>query len=81
LRLHELASAGNGAELSRLMTDLVIPLYALRARRKGYEVSAMKTMMDLCGLAGGPVRPPLVDLRAEEVQGLRDVMDQWRHWI
>jgi 5-dehydro-4-deoxyglucarate dehydratase len=81
LRLHELASAGNGAELSRLMTELVIPLYALRARRKGYEVSAMKTMMDLCGLAGGPVRPPLVDLRAEEVQGLRDVMDQWRPWI
>src|SRR5712675_2441680 len=42
LRLHELASAGHSAELSKLMTELVIPLYALRAKRKGYEVSAMK---------------------------------------
>ena len=56
LRLHELASAGHSDELSKLMSDLVIPLYALRGRRKGYEVSAMKTMMELAGLAGGPVR-------------------------
>src|SRR5260221_11588737 len=50
LRLHELASAGHSAELSRLMDELVIPLYALRARRKGYEVSAMKTSMGMMGL-------------------------------
>ena len=47
LRLHELASAAHSAELTRLMDELVIPLYALRARHKGYEVSAMKAMMDL----------------------------------
>src|SRR5689334_20606875 len=34
LRLHELASAGKSDELTQLMNDLVIPLYALRARRK-----------------------------------------------
>ena len=61
LRLHELASAGHSAELTKLMDELVIPLYALRAKRKGYEVSAMKAMMDMIGLAGGPVRPPLVE--------------------
>jgi 5-dehydro-4-deoxyglucarate dehydratase len=81
LRLHELASAGHSDELTKLMNELVIPLYALRARRKGYEVSAMKAMMDLIGLAGGPVRPPLVDLKAEEVESLKASLEKWRVWI
>lgn len=81
LRLHELASAGHSAELSKLMDDLVIPLYALRARRKGYEVSAMKAMMDMIGLAGGSVRPPLVDLRPEEIKLLRASMERWQPWL
>src|SRR5882672_8730041 len=46
LQLHELAAAGHSEELTKLMNDLVTPLYALRARRKGYEVSAMKAMMN-----------------------------------
>lgn len=81
LRLHELASAGHSDELTKLMEELVIPLYALRARRKGYEVSAMKAMMDMIGLVGGPVRPPLVDLRADEVETLRAMTDKWRPWL
>jgi 5-dehydro-4-deoxyglucarate dehydratase len=81
LRLHELASAGKSDELTQLMNELVIPLYALRARRKGYEVSAMKAMMDMIGLAGGPVRPPLVDLRADEIETLRAMTEKWRPWL
>jgi len=81
LKLHELASTGKSDELTKLMADLVIPLYALRARRKGYEVSAMKAMMDMIGLAGGPVRPPLVDLRADEIELLRGMLDKWRPWL
>jgi 5-dehydro-4-deoxyglucarate dehydratase len=81
LRLHELASAGHSAELIKLMDELVVPLYALRAKRKGYEVSAMKAMMDMIGLAGGPVRPPLVDLRADEIKSLKATMDRWQSWL
>jgi 5-dehydro-4-deoxyglucarate dehydratase len=81
LRLHELASAGHSDDLARLMDELVIPLYVLRARRKGYEVSAMKAMMDMIGLTGGPVRPPLVDLRPEEIQTLRGMIDHWQKWV
>lgn len=81
LRLDELASAGHGAELSKLMSEMVIPLYALRSRRKGYEVSAMKALMDMVGLTGGPVRPPLVDLRAEEIAWLKSTVDLWRSWL
>jgi 5-dehydro-4-deoxyglucarate dehydratase len=81
LRLHELASAGHSAELTKLMNELIVPLYALRARRKGYEVSAMKAMMDMTGLVGGPVRPPLVDLRTDEIESLRTMMERWRPWL
>lgn len=81
LRLHELASAGYSDELTKLMNDFVIPLYALRARRKGYEVSAMKAMMDMIGLAGGPVRPPLVDLLPDEMESLRGMIGRWRPWF
>ena len=81
LRLHELASVGHSAELTKLMDELVIPLYALRAKRKGYEVSAMKAMMDMIGLVGGTVRPPLVDLRAEELEKLRGMLPRWEPWL
>jgi len=81
LRLHELAAAGHSAELSQLMTELVIPLYEFRARRKGYEVSVMKTMMELVGLAGGPVRAPLVDVTAKERDELRAVLEKWKPWL
>jgi 5-dehydro-4-deoxyglucarate dehydratase len=81
LRLHELASAGHSDELKKLMDELVIPLYALRARRKGYEVSAMKAMMDMIGLVGGPVRPPLVDLQPDEIKFLQAVIPKWQPWL
>src|SRR5215510_10449632 len=55
VRLHEVAAAGDAAALSALMRDFVIPLYAFRARRRGYEVTVMKEMMNLVGLAAGPV--------------------------
>jgi 5-dehydro-4-deoxyglucarate dehydratase len=80
VRLHELASAGHSDELNNLMNELVIPLYALRARRKGYEVSVMKAMMDMIGLAGGPVRPPLVDVTADDLHVLRKMIERWREW-
>jgi len=81
IRLHELASAGYSEELTKLMNELVIPLYELRGKRKGYEVSAMKSMMDMIGLVGGPVRPPLVDLKPDEVEALRGTMDRWKPWL
>jgi 5-dehydro-4-deoxyglucarate dehydratase len=81
LRLHELASAGYSDELTKLMNELVIPLYELRAKRKGYEVSAMKSMMDMIGMVGGPVRPPLVDLKPEEVEAVRGTIERWKPWL
>ncbi len=81
LRLHELAEAGNNEALTELLDECVIPLYALRARRKGYEVSAMKVMMDMVGLNGGPVRPPLVNVSAEEEDELRSILASWEKFL
>ncbi len=81
LRLHELAEAGNSEALTELLDECVIPLYALRARRKGYEVSAMKVMMDMVGLNGGPVRPPLVNVTAEEEDELRTILSTWEKFL
>jgi len=81
LKLHELADAGDAEALKDLLERCVIPLYTLRARRKGYEVSAMKAMMDMVGLSGGPVRPPLVNVCAEEEDELRAILTSWEKYL
>jgi 5-dehydro-4-deoxyglucarate dehydratase len=81
LKLHELADAGDSEALTELLDECVIPLYALRARRKGYEVSAMKAMMDMVGLNGGPVRPPLVNVTSEEEDELRTILSTWEKFL
>jgi 5-dehydro-4-deoxyglucarate dehydratase len=55
-----------------------VPLYALRTKRKGYEVSAMKVMLDMLGLRGGIVRPPLVEVAEAERAELQTILDGWR---
>ena len=81
LKLYEFAQAGDAEALTDLLERCVIPLYALRARRKGYEVSAMKAMMDMVGLNGGPVRPPLVNVRPEEEDELRTILANWEKFL
>jgi 5-dehydro-4-deoxyglucarate dehydratase len=81
LRLHELASNNRSDELSELMERCVIPLYSIRSRRKGYEVSTMKVLMDLAGLCGGPVRPPLVTVNDSEREELQAILDGWSEFL
>jgi 5-dehydro-4-deoxyglucarate dehydratase len=78
IELHRAGSSGDAATLDRLMADYVVPIYALRARRKGYEVTVMKELMNLLGLVGGFVRPPLVPLRPEELHEIRTLVPQWQ---
>jgi 5-dehydro-4-deoxyglucarate dehydratase len=81
LKLHEVAAGSNHEELEQLMHRCVVPLYAMRARRKGYEVSTMKALMDLAGLRGGPVRPPLVEVSDLEKEELRGILDSWKPFL
>jgi 5-dehydro-4-deoxyglucarate dehydratase len=66
------------ASLSRLMSNYVLPLYALRSRRKGYEVSVMKAAMTVLGKPAGRVRPPLVEVREEEVKEIEALMERYK---
>ncbi len=81
VKLHELASGRHEVELIELIHRCVIPLYAMRARRKGYEVSTMKALMDIAGLDGGPVRPPLVNVKPEEQEELRAILETWNEFL
>ena len=81
IELHEVASRGDSAALAKLMDAYVTPLYAFRSRRKGYEVSVMKEMMNLLGMAAGPVRPPLADVRKEEIAELKAMLKSWKSWL
>jgi 5-dehydro-4-deoxyglucarate dehydratase len=76
-----LAEAGTNRDfqrLSQLMQRYVNPLYALRERSRGYEVAVMKQAMEILGMSAGPVRPPLTNCRAEDVEDLRKLMDLYR---
>jgi 5-dehydro-4-deoxyglucarate dehydratase len=63
------------------MDEYVIPLYALRARKRGYEVTVMKVAMDAVGLAGGAVRPPLPSVTAAEVEEIRAMFGRWTAFL
>lgn len=80
-QMHELAASDLTKDLQKIMRELVIPLYEFRARRKGYEVSVMKAMMDKIGLVGGPVRPPLLDLTSQEKAELDPLIENWKSWL
>jgi len=78
VQLHEAACAGDSAVLARLMSQLVVPLYALRGRRRGYEVTVMKELMNLLGFTAGVVRPPLPRMAERDLEELRKMVPRWR---
>lgn len=70
------ASRGPSAELQEMMLSKVHPLYELRGKRKGYEVSTIKTAMAMLGMPAGPVRPPLVELTPAERQEIAATLER-----
>ena len=81
IALHEAATVREDAELAELTDRFVLPLYNLRTRRKGYEVSAMKALLELRGFAGGPCRPPLVEVNGAEREELREILSSWADFL
>ena len=68
------------SKITPLMRKYVHPLYALREKVRGYEVSVMKTFMDRVGLAGGPVRPPLEATRPEHLAEVDKLVALYGSW-
>ncbi len=80
----ELADAGMARDFDRLdalMKRYVHPLYAIRDRVRGYEVTVMKVAMEVLGMPAGPVRPPLQNCRPQDVADIKSLIDIYREWI
>ena len=74
LALYAAARDGNFAEVNRLLATRIQPVFNVRARHRGYEVTTTKEAMNLLGLPGGRVRPPLAELTARDREDLRAVL-------
>jgi len=61
---------GDLATTNRLISDFFLPYIALRNRGEGYAVSIVKAGATIVGHTAGPVRPPLSELKADEVEAL-----------
>ncbi len=61
-------------EVYRRLNEFVIPYLDIRDRTPGYAVSIVKGGLAAIGRSAGPVRPPLTDLRDEEVAELRELI-------
>jgi 5-dehydro-4-deoxyglucarate dehydratase len=80
----QLADAGMSHDfngLNELMKRYVSPLYAIRDRVKGYEVAVMKSAMEILGMPAGPVRPPLENTRAKDLEDVRALMAVYKDVI
>jgi len=78
-----LAEAGvhrDFAKLNELVNRYVHPLYALRERKRGYEVAVMKAAMEILARPAGPVRPPLVKCTSDDLEDLRQLMLTYSDW-
>jgi len=78
LALAEAGMARDFPRLNALMAKYVHPLYALRERMKGYEVSVMKEAMEMLGMPAGPARPPLTKCRPQDAEDLRKLVEVYR---
>lgn len=70
--------AGERGRCETILKDFFYPFMAIRSRRKGYAVSAVKAGVRLQGFAAGKVRPPLDDLTAEEEEMMAKLIAPWK---
>lgn len=80
----ELGDAGmkhDFPRLTALMDTYVNPLYAIRERVRGYEVSVMKDAMELLGMKAGPVRPPLQKTKPQDMVDVKALMEVYAPWV
>ena len=60
----------------RLLKDFFMPYLEIRNRMQGYAVSIVKAGATIVGHSAGPVRPPLTDLKPDEVEMLKTLIEK-----
>lgn len=63
-------ASGDLTTTRRLIDEFFLPYLAIRNKGQGYAVSIVKAGAALVGHGAGPVRPPLSDLKPQEVEEL-----------
>jgi 5-dehydro-4-deoxyglucarate dehydratase len=74
LEFYRAAVRDDRDEVEWRMAELVRSLVELRQRGRGYAVSIVKAGMRAVGRPAGPVRPPLTELRTEEMKLLEELV-------
>jgi 5-dehydro-4-deoxyglucarate dehydratase len=72
--LYRHAKGGDFESLAAFHQRVVRPIYELRQRGRGFEVSVMKAAMELLGHPAGPPRPPLGTLSERDRSDLEDIL-------
>jgi 5-dehydro-4-deoxyglucarate dehydratase len=70
MQFYEAVRADDMATQHRLLREFFMPYLDIRNRGAGYAVSIVKAGAKLAGHDAGPVRPPLTDLKPEEMEQL-----------
>jgi 5-dehydro-4-deoxyglucarate dehydratase len=66
MKFYYAVATDDHATMGRLLDTFFLPYLEIRNRKPGYAVSIIKAGARIVGRDAGPVRPPLVDLSAEE---------------
>jgi 5-dehydro-4-deoxyglucarate dehydratase len=74
IEFYDAVIAQDRDEVYRRLNEFVLPYLDIRDRTQGYAVSIVKGGLAAIGRPAGPVRPPLTDLREDEVAELRDLI-------
>ena len=74
IEFYDAVIAQDRDEVYRRLNDFVLPYLDIRDRTQGYAVSIVKGGLAAVGRPSGRVRPPLTDLREEEIAELRDLI-------
>ncbi|MFJ2740853.1 5-dehydro-4-deoxyglucarate dehydratase [Streptomyces sp. NPDC087440] len=76
LRFHGALAAGDDRTVDALLAGFYLPLVALRDETPGFAVSLVKAAARLRGDRVGPVRPPLAEPSAEQLDRLAKIVEQ-----
>ncbi|WP_193608230.1 5-dehydro-4-deoxyglucarate dehydratase [Nocardioides lijunqiniae] len=74
IEFYDAVRAQDRDEVYRRLNDFVLPYLDIRDRTSGYAVSIVKGGLKAIGRSAGPVRPPLTDLREDEVAELGELI-------
>lgn len=67
---------GDQATVSRIIDEFFLPYLEIRNKGEGYAVSIVKAGATIVGHPAGPVRPPLSDLKPQEVEQLQALIQR-----